>query len=218
MSCPPPPCASRILSCFFWAHLFRCFPFAVFEPCGAGAFGADHAGADRGLRLADAAEKFAGWRVDEAAEDFAAAAAGCVVLGFFCYAESFKRVEFAVFFFELQCAFWDFSKPSPVAVRGFETFVDNILSDLVSLFGDDGGVNCFCFGFALGYLPADFGEAFDYLHWLETRHDAGFAELFDNRLKRAVTYNDADVAGAEKRVYFVALSLSSACIAGTTSL
>ena len=158
--------------------------------------GTDHTWADRGLRFADLAKKFALGRVNEAAKHFTAAAAGRVVFGFFRYAESFKRVEFAVFFFELQCAFRDFSKPSPVAIHRLETFGDNILCNLVALFGDYGCVNCFCFWFALDYLSADFSKALDYLHRLETRHDTGLAKLFGDWLKRAITYNDTDVAGA----------------------
>ena len=75
------------------------------------------------------------------------------------------------------------------------------MRNLVSLFGNDGGVNCFCFGFAFDYLSANFGKALDNLHRLKARHDTGFVELFGDWLKRAITYNDTDVAGAEKGVY-----------------
>ena len=155
------------------------------------------------MRFADLAEKLALRRVNEAAKDFAAAAAGCVVFWFFCYAESLKRVKFAVFFFELECTFWDFAKPSPVAVHGFEAFGDNILCNLVSVFCNDSGVNCFCFGFALDYLSADFSKALDNLHRLEARHDAGFAELFDNFPEYTIAGYYADMTGAEKRVYLI---------------
>jgi hypothetical protein len=153
------------------------------------------------LRVAGLPEEFALWRVYQAAKHLAAATAGRVVLGLFGYAESLERVEFTELIFEHQCTFRDYPQSSPASVCWLKALRDDVLGRDITLFGDDGGINCFRFGFAFDYLPADFRETFDYLHRLEARHDAGLAELFGDWLKRAITYNNTDVAGAEKGVY-----------------